>query len=47
MNKAIKIILVISTLFFALYGCSASLKDEQIEEDILRNAVLIRNTYTT
>lgn len=46
MNKAIKIILVISTLFFALYGCSASLKDEQIEEDILRNAVLIRNTYT-
>jgi hypothetical protein len=46
MNKAIKLILLVSTLFFALSGCTTSPKDEQLEGDILRNALLIRNSYT-
>ncbi|PKM69691.1 MAG: hypothetical protein CVU94_02650 [Firmicutes bacterium HGW-Firmicutes-19] len=46
MNKAIQLILVVLTLFFTLSGCTVNLKNEQLEEDILRNAVLIRNSYT-
>jgi hypothetical protein len=46
MNKAIKLILVLSALFFVLSGCTESLKDERLQEDILRNALLIRNSYT-
>jgi hypothetical protein len=46
MIKAIKLTLMLIALFFALSGCTESLKDEQLEEDILRNALLIRNSYT-
>ncbi|MDP2813030.1 MAG: hypothetical protein Q8N92_01135 [Erysipelotrichaceae bacterium] len=46
MNKAIKLILLVSTLFLTLGGCGASVQKQQLEEDILRNAFLIRNSYT-
>lgn len=46
MNKAIKLILLVSTLFLTLGGCGASVQKQQLEEDILRNALLIRNSYT-
>ncbi len=46
MNKAIKLFLLVFTLFFTLSGCGASVQKQQLEEDILRNALLIRNSYT-
>lgn len=46
MDKAIKLILLVSTLFLLLSGCGASVQKQQLEEDILRNASLIRNSYT-
>lgn len=46
MNKAAKLILLAFTLFLSLSGCGASVQKQQLEEDILRNALLIRNSYT-